>query len=116
MSNKMHIKAENRELSPVKAVRKITIKRFREILKTVNPNTVKSVNVELLGNNSGDMPSYANVQIGTIVYQITLIDIDIRYWRDEIITFLYVIRSSGVPYTSNEYVQRIFSGEIVWKV
>ena len=94
----------------------VSFKRLDQILKTVNPRTVKSIKITLSSSCSSDMPFWADVEIGYRTYRLILGDIDDRYWKDTVISFFDIIRDSKINYTCNEYKQQTCSGYKIWSI
>lgn len=96
--------------------RQITFNELEELLKTINPNVVKEINIELSSSCSSDMPFWAKIKVNYRTYEVLLGDMDSRYWEDGITYFFDIIRNSKVPYTCNEYRQQTCEGYKIWKV
>lgn len=97
-------------------MRNISYSRLSEVLQTVNPNTVKSIDIELSSSCSSDMPFWADVKVGYNTYRITLGDMDDRYWQDGIEYFFNIIKDSGLKYICNEYQQQTCTGYKTWTI
>lgn len=75
-----------------KNTKSTSLDRFEEVLKTVNPKTVKEIDIQLTSSCSSDMPSWADVKIGYYTYILFLADMDDRYWADGIECFIEIIK------------------------
>lgn len=82
-------------------IKNASFKKLEEVLKTVRD----PIKIELSSSCSSDMPAWADVNCGYIIYRIQLMDMDERYWEDGIYYFFNIIKNSNVKYICNEYIQ-----------
>lgn len=88
----------------MKFEKEITTKRLREILRTINTNVIKEINILPCTNHIPNHLDWYEVIIGNITYCINMFDIDPRYKQDGIDYFENMLEEfSYLPLKRKEY-------------